>query len=928
MQTFLDQVANEVLKTGGNDFSSTCIVLPNRRAGVFFKEALSRASKGAIWAPKVLSIEDFVFSLSGQVKVDRTNLLFIFYEVYQKQITDPQSLELFANWAPKFLSDVNEVDLNLIDAQDIYAQLYSVERIARWNPENSEPTDFQKKHLKFVKQLHPFYLALRSALEEKKYAYQGMAFRHVAENVEKVINTAEWDKVLFAGFNGLTVAEEQILDAWAESGKGEILWDMDSFYADDPIHEAGQYIRKYLKGNGILKIKDDFKWKSNRLSEEKKNVHLIAVQRNIAQAQAAASILRENLQGSEDGVLSNTAVVLNDEKLLMPLLHALPTALKGVNITMGYGLQNSQSAAFIEKLFRLYMHFSDKGQQFYHEDVSRILEDSLYLAIDKEGTTFLRKTIVKEKRIYLDVEFLANTDFNKQIFAENMNTVSGFLTGLQNTIGLIHARLEEEQELQVEMEFLFLFEKLAQRLKDLTEEFKSIETLKTLHAFWKQLIRGEQLDFVGEPLKGLQIMGMLETRNLDFENVIILGVNEGQLPSSSHAQSYFTFDVRRVFGLACQNERDAVTGYHFYRLLQRTKSAYLVYDQDTDSFGRGEVSRYVRQLKMEHHENIKFSEWNVSQEIPSRPFATELYIEKGDSELQKVKELSVRGFSPSALNTFRSCSLKYYFKYVAGCKEQQELNEEVDHAIFGSAVHGVLEDLYKPYLNKPLSEEILKSFKANSRAELTKWFGKELALDGAMEGRNLLAFEVGLAYLKRVLDHDIKTIKQGNIITPLFFEEELKGELELVSEGKPHKIRFKGLADRIDRLSDGTIRLIDYKTGSFSKLKKVKSADEFSTTKADHAFQLLMYTFMYNHEHPEAEQLQPTVFYLRSLQVEHKIEVFEEKVKLKEKELIDYGTDRLMEVVTSLYDPKVPFAQTEELTVCQYCDFNQICQRQ
>jgi len=934
MKTFLDEIAEELLKHGSTDLSSTCIVLPNRRAGVFFRNALSKQSLKAIWAPTVRSIEDFVFELSDAVKIDRTTLLFTFYAVYRKQVNDPQSLDLFANWAPTFLSDANEVDLNLINAADIYSNLHSIERMERWNPQNTEPTDFQKRHLNFVAKLHGFYTSLRENLEKQNLAYQGMAFRKVAENIESIISQSDYSQVWFVGFNALTVSEEYIINGWLQAKRGNMFWDMDSFYADDPIHEAGHYIRKYRNTDakpglaaGRIRLKPTYNWKRNSLSEQEKEVHLIAVQRNVAQAHVAASILNSKLKKNPENHFSTTAVVLNNDDLLMPLLHALPTTLQGVNITMGYGLQHSQSATFIDRIFGLYDRFSENENRFYHLDVTAIISNGLYITLDRKSAVGLRNRIIKEKRIYVKTEYLATSAINKVLFNSSMATVAGFIEGLKILIDKVHTLLMEKQELQIEMEFLFLFSKQLQRLSDLVSEFGGMDSIKTLHNFWRQLVRAEQLDFVGEPLRGLQIMGMLETRNLDFEEVIILGVNEGNLPSNSHSASYFTFDVRKAFGLACSNERDAVTAYHFYRLLHRAKKIYLIYDQDTDSFGRGEVSRYVRQLKMESGNNIRFQEWNVEQENPDRSFAPQLNIEKGTEEFAQIMKHGKSGFSPSALNTFRACPLKFYFSYVAGYREQEELKEAIDHAIFGTAVHNTLEKLYTPFVGKPLSENILKDFLKKSKELLRAEFDHELALDGILDGRNLLAYEVGLSYIKRVIDHDVQTIKLGNIITPLQLEEQLKGTIKLMIGGVEETIGVKGLADRIDRLSDGTIRLIDYKTGAFDKTNSINDVEKFQSSKTDHAFQLLLYAFMLGQQHPEMLNIRPTVFYLRSKKVEHQVTVSEDKVPILGVDLLQYAKQRLEDVLHEMFDKEVPFLQTEEAQTCSYCDFSQICQR-
>ena len=923
MKTFLENIAEELLKDGGNDFSKTCIVLPNRRAGVFLRDAISRQSNKAIWAPTVLSIEDFVFSLSEVVKADQTTLLFSFYEVYRQSVSDTQTIELFANWAPTFLSDVNELDLNLIDAEDIFAQLYSVERVERWNPETGKPTDFQQKHLDFVKQLFPYYKQLREVLTKRKVGYQGMAFRSVAENAEKIIAASEWEQVWFGGFNALTISEEQIMNAWQQSGKGKLFWDVDAFYADDAVHEAGHYIRRYAKGYSDLKIGEEYRWKENRLSTDEKEVHLIGVQRNMAQAQVAGSILESKLKKSNNGTLANTAVILNDEQMLIPLLSSIPTDLSKVNITMGYGLIQSQSAVLIEKLFKLYVKFAEQSNQFYLEDVLAVKNDSFCRLVGAEAFGNFN---AGDKQVYLKPENLNSSNLGKMMFSEELSSVVGFLNGLKQIIAHFGAKLSANESDSLEQEFLFLLDGLAQRLLDLNAEFGGIDSIKTLHSFWKQLLRNQQLDFVGEPLHGLQVMGMLETRNLDFEEVIMLGVNEGNLPSNAHSNSYFTFDIRRAYGLACQNERDAVTAYHFYRLLQRAKKVYLVYDQDTDSLGRGEVSRYVRQLMMEKKPNIKLREWNLEQEISPNVFSPEIIIEKTKDAFAKMLAQAERGFSPSALNTYRSCSLKYYFRYVAGIKEQEQFVQDIDHAKFGTAVHDTLEELYKPYLNKPVSEEILKAMKAQAKQVLESKFKEQLPTGGELVGKNLLAFEVAKSYVTKALNHDIRTVRSGQLITPLQLEEELSGAVQLNVNGENISVNLKGMADRIDRLSNGTIRMIDYKTGSFDKKTAIKFVDEFDSTKADHAFQLLTYLVMFSST-SSVDAVQPTVFYLRSQQVEFPITVSQEKVKLENEELLSYGKERVTELLSDLFRKETSFSQTEDQMVCGYCDFKEVCQR-
>jgi hypothetical protein len=916
MQTFLDDIANELLKSGSNDFSGHCIVLPNRRAGVFLRQSISSLSTKAIWAPTIMSIEDFVFDLSPYVKADQSTLLFAFYEIYKEKAKDPQTIDLFANWAPVFLSDINELDLNLLDAEDVFAQMHCIERIKKWNPSTGEATDFQKKHLDFVEQFYPFYQSIHDFLKSKELGYQGMAFRYVAENIESVMKSAAWKEVWFAGFNALTISEERIFQSWQNAGNGRLFWDVDQYYINDPVHEAGHYFRRYRDGSSDLKLDKDFKWLGNRLSEQPKQIDVVAVQRGMAQAKIAGAIINDRLSdGNQD--LTNTAVVLNDEMLLMPLLGALPVELSGINITMGYGLENSQSAVFVEHLFKLYARTSNNGG-FYHELVAAIVNDPFFQLVTRESSS---KTL--PSKVYYSLDDLELSEVHNLVFNYSWCSVLGFLNNLKNLIDSIGPRFSEDS---LEPEFLFLIEKQIQRLLDLTDEFGAIDSVKTLHTFWRQLMRNQQLDFVGEPLTGLQIMGMLETRNLDFEEVIMLGVNEGNLPSTSHASSYFTFDVRRAYGLACQNERDAVTAYHFYRLLQRAKRVTLIYDEDTDSLGGGELSRYVKQLKLEKQRNVELKEQQAQFSIPKATSAPDLSIAKGPYELEQLYRLSESGFSPSALNTFRDCPLRYYLRYIAGVKEQKEFTGDLDASTLGNAVHNALEEIYQDLIGKEISIEALKEKRKTIREIVRKSVLDQLEDQDDLLGSNLLSYEVGCTYVQKVIDHDLKTIQQGESIKIIGLETELSRTIEIgLAEGVKH-VRLKGTADRIDQLEDGTIRLIDYKTGVFDKTLNVKSREDFEKNNSNVAFQLLMYMFLGAGKFP-VEQLKPMGFFLRANQIERDVSITEDKNILTGKDAVDYAESLVKDTLFQLFDTTLPFEPAEDEKKCKHSDFTGLCER-
>ncbi len=923
MSTFLHDLASRLIAQHGTDLSKVCVVLPGRRAGVFFRKALGDCTDKAIWAPTVRSIEDFVTEGSGLTLLDKTTLLFRFFEVYRQHADEPQPIAQFAAWAGSFLADINEIDLNMLNAEAVFHDLHSVERIARWNPDGSPPSDFQKRHLDFVRQFPVFHSELKKSLLAKKEAYQGIAFRKVAEEVDKAIADNPWEKVVFAGFNALTVSEETIMQAWTQNGKGQLLWDMDPTYVSDPIHEAGHYIRKYLTKQSVLRLEKEWEWARPWLRETDKQLDIIAVQRKVSQAKVAASLIAKRLEDDPTTDFQRTAIVLNDEQLLMPLLHALPEKLKGINITMGYGLQFSQSAVFIGKLFALWQNSADHDGRLYHRDLGAICTDTFFLAATGQRADELLKRLADRRKVSIrPAEAGGDHPLERIMLLEMNGTPQGFLQGLEKLVGTVRDTCGELPALALEMEFLHRIGKMVTRLSDMLRQYPEIGDLRTLHVFWRQLLRGVQLDFKGEPLTGLQVMGMLETRNLDFEEVIMLGVNEGNLPSGASSNSYLTYDIRGSYGLARQNERDAVTAYHFYRLLHRAQRVTLIYDSDTDAMGKGEVSRYVHQLRLEQGANIRIREFEVKQQVESSAFRPKITIQKGEREMQRLLAHAASGFSPSALNSYRNCALRFYFRYVAGFSEQSDLSEHIAHDTFGSAVHNTLEHLYTPLTGRPLTVEALEALRPQVDAELDKQFREVLALDEPPEGRNLLALEVARTYVHRVISHDMKTLRSGMGITLLRLEEKLQTTFE--SAGT--KVRLKGMADRIDRLSDGTVRIIDYKTGSKPQKSKVEDPEEFDGSGLDHFFQLMMYALMYASEDADAA-MYPVLFYVRHDDMEKPLKVLEGKAEVSGTELTDYASARVGSVISRLLNPEEPFNQTDDDERCKHCDFNGICQR-
>lgn len=954
--SFLQHLAEHIVQNYSREMADLCIVLPNRRAGLFLRTYLGQKAGKTTWSPYIFSSEDFIIELSGLLVKDNVSLLFEFYEVYKDHEKDnAQSFEDFMHWAPALLSDFNEIDLYLANGVDIFSHLSSVKQIENWQiGENAG--ELQTGYLNFFASLGNYYNDFRSRLKAKGQAWQGMAFREVAEQVAAKWENSGYAKVVFAGFNALNRAEEQIFEELVAMEKAEVLLDADTYYTQSHSQEAGYFIRQHKQNRKLFPDPENIQWEFEHLLKDQKNIEIIAIPGNIGQTKIAGDILDK---AKDAGDFSSWAVVLADESLLLPMLYSLPENVGQTNVTMGYPLKNTPIASLAASLFNLQENAQKLGKQtgdeqakFYHKDVIQLFRHPyiqlLLRGVEKQKAAHqLISSVNQNNKIFLTIEDVklllgeesqGSNQIIETVFhfwedkpANAINSLS-LLTEMVKDAFIVDMKRREKENFPIEMEFLFSFHKINQRLADLLESSQFMTGIKAFRSIYNQLLRLASVPFYGKPLTGLQIMGMLETRNLDFENVVLVSTSEGFLPAGGKAASFLPFELKRVFGIPVHHDRDAIYAYHFYRLLQRAKNVYLVYNSETDDFGAGEKSRFITQILKEmpaSNPQIKITERLVSLSLPSGVQDVSIDIQKTPEILEKLKQKAIKGFSPSSLNVYRNCSLQFYFKYIAGFSELEEVEETIAAHTFGTVLHAVLEDLYQPYKGKVLEVEQLKNFKSQVEPLTRQVFAKEYKSGQLDYGKNLLSLKVAIRYINRFIDDEIKRAKKKTIEI-VALEQHLEKTLELDFAGAIGKVpvKFYGNADRIEK-ENGQLKIIDYKTGRADAWElNVRSWEDFiENTKLNKAFQLLLYAYMY--PSTEGEVLNSGIITFRELGAGIKpvLAGVEKASQALDKPTLDIFEEQLLHLVSRMFNPQIPFSQTTDLNTCSYCPFKDICNR-
>ncbi len=845
MATFIFDVLKDLQNKHAN-LSSITFILPSKRAGVFLKNQLSQVVKETIFSPNILSIEEFVEEISKLKTITNTDLLFEFYNSYihltKKEDIEP--FDVFSKWAQILLQDFNEIDRYLIPQKNIFEYLSDIQDLKHWSLDANK-TEFVKNYLSFWKKLFDYYNHFTEQLLSKKLGYQGLIYREAVKNIKDYIENNKNKQHIFLGFNALNTCEETIIQELLQSGLADIYWDIDNTFINNPIHDAGLFTRLHKKNWPHFKT-NPFNWVTENYTKDK-SISVYGIPKNVGQAKYIGALL--NQLKTKQNSLSNTAVVLGDENLLIPILNSLPSNIEALNITMGFPLKSIPLASLFEHLFHIH---KNSNESFYYKDVVNLISHQfirpLFYADDIDYASTIIQTIDDNNLIYITIERLkeiTNSAKNNliDILFNNWNkSIDNALKNCSQVILKIKSHLDENKSSNLlSLEYLFRFNELFNELSRLNSTYNHIKDVSTLHSIYKELLSSETLDFQGEPLQGLQIMGMLESRVLDFDTVIISSVNEGILPAGKSNNSFIPFDVKIENNLPTYKEKDAVYTYHFYRLLQRAKTVIILYNTEADVLTGGEKSRFITQLEVEGIHNVYHE--IITPKVPIINPALKT-VNKTSAVIEALINIAEKGFSPSSLTSYIRNPIDFYYQKILKVKEHDDVEETVAANTLGTVIHNTLEDFYKPLIGSYLTVEAIKNMKSLITKTVTHHFKSVYKEGDLTKGKNLIVFEIAKRYVLNFLQLEIEDIKQGNQIKIVAIEAENNITITIPELNFP--IKITGKIDRVDEYN-GITRIIDYKSGNVSQGEvEIVNWEDITTDykKYSKSFQILTYALM------------------------------------------------------------------------------------
>jgi ATP-dependent helicase/nuclease subunit B len=955
MQTFIDKTAEYLLARFPSGLDKVCIVFPNRRAGLFLKDTLSQKITSPIWLPSMLTIEDFVFRLSGFKPIDPVRLRFDLYQIFlENEKESPQPFYEFLNWADVLLKDFNDADMALAEIDKLFGYLSEARAMSLWNPDGTSLTNFQLRYLQFYSSLSLYYFQLKDRLIAKNQLYQGLAYRILAGKVQMEDFKMPWDFIVFAGFNALSKAEDQIVGNFTERGNAEMLWDADSYYLDDRNQEAGYFLRNNLSSAKTNEVK----WKGNYFVDIPKTFEIIGLPQNVAQVKLCGQLLTDLIR--EGSNPQKTAVILNDESLLIPLLNSLPPEIKDFNVTMGFPLTSTPLYGLINHLFELnenalnYSTGFGSEIKYFHSDFLSLVEHHYFTEliasiacietrkVFSDWISQKNKTLISYQEI---LDIFSRSSIKKDVIELTRvlqpwgNSVN---LAIQSTTRLLQLLKEfysgENRPVNVfqnklELEYIFHFFSVLKNLHELIISYDYIPDIRTLKMVFYQMIRSVTLPFYGEPLKGLQIMGMLESRSLDFENVIMLSVNDDYIPSGKNDNSFIPSEIRQSFQLSSFRERNAVFAYHFYRSFQRAKRVYLLYNIEPGGLSGGDKSRFL--LQLQHEIKSKSPQSRITErliELPAVEVADdEITIAKSKYVMDRLHKLAEKGFSASSLNSYRRCSLQFYYRYIAEIADKQDIEEQMAESTLGSVVHEVLHQIYNPCKGKTISVQNLKDMLIKADTFLEVALSKHFKGGEVRFGKNLLLVKVAQSLVMNFLKKEIEILEKnengGSGLFAIDFEKKFEKEYILSKETEVIPIKLIGYFDRID-LYDGIIRIIDYKTGRVEQrdLKFSTWEELFDDSRLDKCFQMLLYLYLYIGNYPhQTDKVQVNIISLRNLSAGPLgVNTPENGSTPQIMQKMDAVLNSLF---ATLFDPQKVFTKTGKTENCLYCSFKTICNR-
>ncbi|AWH84263.1 PD-(D/E)XK nuclease family protein [Flavobacterium album] len=850
--TFLDRLSSELVGKYGSALSGIIIVLPNKRAKVFLIEALKKQLDATVFAPEIISIEDFIQDVAGIRSMDAIELLFEFYTIYLELTPKDkqQPFETFANWGKTLLQDFNEIDRYLLDPRHVLTYLENIQEIEHWAVDVEKRTTMIGNYLEFWKLLPLYYNTLYTHLLTKGAGYQGLIYREAVNNINHFSNAFKKEQLIFAGFNALNAAEEKIIQHLLSVGQARIYWDIDQAFLNDPYHDSGLFIRRFKK-EWRQYTTQPFEWIVDEFSLQK-NIKIIGTPKTVGQAKIAGEIVEQIRKEGQS--LDRTALVLGEENLLIPILYSLPASVGSLNITMGYSSRNNPAQILVQKLFKLHTNAigrSEKNYTLYYREVLDILTHPLVEPY--AGAAYLVEVINRNNFTFFSLSKLFQiqgkaSPFFRLLFERWENNAGQILARLSEILLSLKSFLStDDEEDKITKAFLYSIFKVINKLINYYEVHPQMDNITVLHAIYKQVIELAEVSFEGEPLSGLQIMGVLESRVLDFENVIITSMNEGKFPAGKSQNSFIPYDVKRELGLPTYKEKDAIYSYHFYHLLLRAKNVYLLYNTESEGLDAGERSRFLTQLEIEKKPAHNLESGIYNAYLPDKAYEP-MTVPKTEKVIDRLKEIAtVKGFSPSALTGYIRNPIQFYYQRVLRIREAEEVEESIALNTLGTIIHGALENLYMPYIGKFLATHDVDNMTALVDDEVMRQFVLVYKEGEIRKGRNLLAFEVAKRNVHNFLKQEKQGLSAGDAVKIRALEQRYERWLE--DDRLPYPVLISGNIDRIEE-RNGRLRIVDYKTGKVEKRDLTLKAWEglSGDIKNEKIIQLLTYVFMYEQQ--------------------------------------------------------------------------------
>lgn len=938
MNNFLYFIAKQIYDENSNNLNNICIVFPNNRAALFFNKYLIQIADKTVWTPKYTTINNFISDLSDYTLGDDISLIFELYKVYKKNLSSVESFDSFYYWGKMILNDFNDIDKNYLSAKDIYKNLKDIKEIENYfdyltedqkqvinkfwvNFYKNKDSDQKSNFASIWGKLYNIYDGFNKVVKNKGEVYEGVIYKQLYDKIVSNSNLEiNYEKIIFVGLNALNVTEQKLLDYLQKKNKAQFYWDADKYYFENEIFEAGNFIRENSKKfTPKLPLTDSI---FNNFIKDK-NIDVYSVSSNTGQSKIIGNILTKLANDKFDE--ENTAIVLADEELLIPVLNSIPDFIKNINITMGYPIKNTQSIGLVTNILKLWKEskLEDNERVYYYKNILSVLNHNLLKSNSTEINNF-NDYIIDNNLIYIKssninfkseaLKFVFNNDLN------NTELISNLILFIKNLLETIYQNNETTNKIEKEILFNIYF--TLNRLNEVIEKEKfKFDKIQTYISLINSVLNGLSIPFEGEPLRGIQVMGILETRVLDFENVIILSLNEGVLPKISVASSFIPYNLRKGFGLPTIENQDSIFSYYFYRLIQRAKNISLVYNSEQSYTNTGEVSRFLKQLEYESGKQINY--YNVENNI-SYDKKNKISVAKNQTVINVLNEYFTNNqkyLSPSAINTYLDCELKFYFNYVSKLKEPKEFIEEIDSATFGTLFHKSMELIYNPFLNKIVSKDDI--------TEIIKSKSFIINIKTAFENEKIKIQKQAVITFEVIKENVLQTLQKDLVYAPfkiLNLEKDFKKIIDLNFNNSTKQIVIKGNIDRVDE-QNRLIRIIDYKTGKAEqKTPDILSLfDSEIENRPKAIFQTMIYAMAYKSE-KKSTNIIPSVYQIKELYKEDfDYRLFIDKDVLLfdnyEKEFIEV----LKNTINKIFDTKNAFKQTSIISNCKYCNYKNFC---